>query len=122
MVKFLRRNWNRHSKLGRKSKRVWRKPTGRDNKMREKRRGYAPSVNIGYKNADGQRGNLENKKPVLIMNVKDLMKVSKGYIGIVAGVGAKKKIEIAKKAMEMNIEIWNLNVKKFIKVNERDKK
>ena len=90
--------------------------------MREKRRGYAPSVNIGYKNADGQRGNLENKKPVLIMNVKDLMKVSKGYIGIVAGVGAKKKIEIAKKAMEMNIEIWNLNVKKFIKVNERDKK
>ena len=40
MVKFLRRTWSRYSKLGkrRKKKQVWRKPTGRDNKMREKRK------------------------------------------------------------------------------------
>jgi ribosomal protein L32E len=38
--KFLRRIWSRYSKLGkkRKKKQVWRKPRGRDNKMREKRK------------------------------------------------------------------------------------
>jgi len=38
MKKFLRRTWSRYSKLGRKRKKKqkWRKPTGRDNKMREK--------------------------------------------------------------------------------------
>ena len=40
-MKFKRRIWNRYSKLGkkRKKKQVWRRPTGRDNPMREKKRG-----------------------------------------------------------------------------------
>ncbi len=42
--KFLRRNWNKYKRIGKgnKKKQKWRKPRGRDNKMREKRRGYLP--------------------------------------------------------------------------------
>lgn len=122
MVKFLRRNWNRHSKFSRKSKLTWRRPTGRDNKMREKRRGYAPSVSIGYRNTENKRGKLDNKKPVLIMNIKDLAKLGKGSIGIIGKIGAKNKIEIVKKAKDLNKEIWNINVNKFIKNIGRVKK
>lgn len=48
--KFKRRTWSRYSKLGRKRKKkqVWRKPTGRDNKMREKRKSYPKVVSTGY--------------------------------------------------------------------------
>jgi len=50
-IKFLRRVWKRHSKLGRgrKKKQVWRKPTGRDNKMRERKKGHPSVVSIGYR-------------------------------------------------------------------------
>ena len=49
--KFLRRTSNRYGKLGknRRKKQVWKKPRGRDNKMREKRRGYPQVVSIGHK-------------------------------------------------------------------------
>ncbi len=117
MPKFLRRNWNRHSKLGkrRKKKKVWRRPTGRDNKMREKRKGYAPSVSIGYKQNKGQRGKLNDKKPVLIMNLKDLSNLKKDQVGLVGNVGRKKRMEIVKRIKEMNANIWNIKVEKFIK-------
>ena len=51
MPKFLRRISNRLSKLGRrrKSKQVWRRPKGRDNPIREKKKGYPPMVNTGYR-------------------------------------------------------------------------
>ena len=48
--KFLRRTSSRYSKLGkgRKKKQIWRRPTGRHNKMRNKRNGYPVIVSIGY--------------------------------------------------------------------------
>ena len=60
MKKFLRRTWNRYSKLGkrRKKKQVWRRPTGRDNKMREKRRGYPAVVSLGYRKEKNTRGKI----------------------------------------------------------------
>ena len=56
--KFLRRIWKRYSKLGRKRKKEqkWRRPKGRDNKMREKRRGYPITVRIGYRGEKKERG------------------------------------------------------------------
>jgi len=118
MVKFLRRTGDRYSKLGkgRKKKQKWRRPTGRDNKMREKRKGYPAVVKIGYKQDKKSSGMLENsKKPVMIMNVKDLEKIKKNEIGIIGNIGKKKKIEIANIAKEKKIEFKNLNVKKFLK-------
>ena len=118
MTKFLRRTWSRYSKLGkgRKKKQVWRKPTGRDNKMREKRKGYPAVVSVGYK-----KGKNEQKSIIRIYHQKDLVKIQKGDIVILGKMGKKKKIEIAKKAREKKIEISNLNIEKFLKNVEKKK-
>ena len=122
-IKFLQRDSNRHSKLGhlRKKKQKWRRPTGRDNKMREKRRGYPKVVSIGYSKDKSVRGTIEGKKPIVVLNVKDLETVKNNLI-IIGAVGNKKKIEILKKAKEMKIEIYNINEKKFMKEIEKKKK
>ena len=127
-MKFLRRTSNRYSKLGknRKKKQVWRRPRGRDNKMREKRKGYPATVSIGYRKGDSER-----KEIKIIKNIKDLEKIDKKKILVIGKIGRKNKIEIAKKLKEMKIEPSNLNVKKFLKsidknenseVKEKEKK
>jgi len=117
MPNFLRRGWFRYSKLGsnRKKKQVWRRPSGRDNKMREKRRGYPAVVSIGYGTKRQERGLIEGKSPVKIMALKDLEKMEKNQIGVLGKVGKKKTLEIAKIAEKKGIKFSNLNVKKFLK-------
>lgn len=112
-IKFLRRTSSRHSKLGRKrkAKQVWRKPKGRHNKMREKRRGYPTVVKIGYRKGD-------HKSLITIHNIKELEKAKEKGIIVVGKIGKKKKIEIAKKAKEKGIKIYNLNVEKFLEENK----
>ncbi len=122
--KFLRRVWNRYSKLGkgRKKKQIWRSPKGRDNKMREKRRGYPVVVSIGYKKGEELRNVVEDKKIVLIKNLRELEKVKDNEIIIIGNIGKKKKIELVKKAKEMKIKIHNLNEKTFLKKIEIEEK
>ncbi len=119
MTKFLRRTYSRYSKLGkgRKKKQKWRRPTGRDNKIRERRKGYPARVGIGYK-----KGKDESKKIFKIDSLKDLENVKKNAVVILGKIGKKKKIEIAKKAKEKKIEISNLNIKKFLKKAEKKQK
>ena len=119
MVKFLRRTWSRYSKLGkrRKKKQVWRKPTGRHNKMREQTKGSAAIVSIGYRSNKKSRDKLMNKKPVKINNLKDLEKIKEDEIAIIGSLGKRKKIEIAKRAKEMKIEIYNMDPEKFLRLN-----
>jgi len=114
---FLRRTSNRYSKLGkgRKKKQIWRRPTGRDNKMRERRRGYPVRVSIGYKKA-------EKEKTILIQSPKDLERIDKKSVILVGNVGKKKKIEIVKKAKELKIKLSNLNVNAFLKKNKPKRK
>ena len=116
MVTFLRRTSERYSKLGkgRKKKQIWRRPTGRDNKMREKRRGYPAVVSVGYKTDKNESGLIEGKKPVIVNNIKELAKIQKNEIVILGSIGNKKKIEIINKAKEMKVEIKNINEKKFL--------
>lgn len=116
-MKFIRRSWYRYSKIGKrkKKKQVWRSPKGRDNNMREKRRGYSPVVSIGYKTNRKEIGKIRGKKPVLVLNLKELERVKKDEIVILGGVGKKKKIEIIKKAKEKGIEMANVNINKFMK-------
>ena len=110
MVKFLRRDAHRFSKFGKgKGKKAgWRKPKGRDNKMREKRKGYSAIVSIGYKGVKNE------KEFVIINNLKELEK-AKGKEIIIGKVGEKKKIEIVKKAKELKIELKNVKVSSFLK-------
>ena len=116
-MKFLRRGSIRHSKLGkkRKKKQVWRNPTGRHNKMRGKRKGYPAVVSIGYRKKKNERGKILDKIPILVNNLRDLEKVTGKDIVLIGRVGKKRKIDIMKKAKEMNLEIHKLNPKKFLK-------
>lgn len=115
--RFLRRNWNKHSRLGkgRKKKQVWRKPKGRHNKMREKQKGYPACVRIGYKQE-------EKEKTVLINNLKELEGIKAKESIILGKMGKRKKIEMVKKAQEKGIHISNVNTKKFLEKNEKKKK
>jgi len=115
--KFLRRIWSRYSKLGRnrKKKQVWRRPKGRDNKMREKRKGYPARVSVGYRNASKSKNLVQGKVPIVINNLRDLGKIKENQIAILGNIGKKKKIEVLKKAEEKKIEIYKTNVKKFLK-------
>ena len=117
MVSFFRRTGERYSKLGkgRKKKQTWRKPTGRHNKMRLKRKGYPAVVSVGYKSDNKSKETFEGKSPVMVYNVKDLEKVKKNNIAIVGKIGIKKKIEIVKKVKEEKILVHNINVDKFLK-------
>jgi len=120
---FLRRVSERYAKLGKgvKKNKKWRRPTGRDNKMRDKRRGYPAVVSVGYKTDVISRGKIKEKQPVKVMNLKDLEKIKTNQIAIIGKIGKKKKIELAKKAKEMKIEIYNLNPKSYLKKNEKKK-
>ncbi|MDO8623017.1 MAG: eL32 family ribosomal protein [archaeon] len=118
MTGFLRRAWMRTSKLGRKRKKEqkWRRPKGRDNKMREKRRSYPKTVMIGYGSPKKLRGKIGNDIPMIINNVADLSKLKENNIAIIsANVGKKKRIEILKKAEENKIKILNTSLKKIQK-------
>ncbi len=109
-MKFLRRASFRHSKLGkgRKKKQVWRRPTGRDNKMREQIRGKPAVVKIGYRKQ-------ETEKMKVIRNINDIAGLEKGDRVVLGNVGAKKKIELVKNLNERKIDIANLNTKRFLK-------
>jgi ribosomal protein L32E len=125
MPKFLRHTAHKYSKLGlrRKKKQIWRRPTGRDNKMREQRRGHPAIVAIGYSTDKKEKGKVEKRIPVIVRNVQQIEKIQKNQIAILGNVGKKKKIEIVKKAKELKIEIYKLNIEKFLKLNQiKDKK
>ena len=115
--KFLRRTWSRYSKLGkqRKKKQIWKAPKGRDNKMREKRKGYPAVVSIGYKKP-------QKEQAMLIKNLNELKQIKKNSKIILGAIGKKKKLEIAQKAKEMNLKIQNLNLDQFLKQTKNKEK
>lgn len=118
MVKqFLRRTVNRYTKLGkgRKKKQVWRRPKGRDNKMREKRKGYPAVVSVGYRKDRKERKNI-----AIIRNVNDLEKVGKSDVLVLGKVGKKKKAEILGKAKELKFVFQNINSEKILKQIESE--
>lgn len=123
-LKFLRRNWSKTSRLGRKrkNKQVWRSPKGRHSKTRGERKGYPAIVKIGYKQDTSTSGLIQNKVPILVNNIKELGRLGKNEVAILGNVGMKKKLEIAKVAKEKKIQISNLNVEKILKKAEKRKK
>ena len=121
MTTFLRRSWYRFSRLGkgRRKKQKWRNPTGRHNKLRNKRKGYSAVPSVGYSRDKKTRGKIEDKIPMIVHNVGDLEKIGKNGIAILGKVGKKKILEIAKKAKEMKVKIVGLNADKLIKKMEK---
>ncbi len=116
-MKFIRRNWTKASRLGkgRKKKQVWRRAKGRHNKIREKRKGYPIKVMVGFKKEAKGRNLINNQKPILVSNLRELENIKKGEIAIIAKVGNRKRIELAKIAKEKGIQVHNLNINKIVK-------
>jgi ribosomal protein L32E len=115
--KFVRADWMNYSKLGlrRKKKQVYRKAKGRDSKMRLKMKGNLRNISIGFRTEKKTRHLVLGLEPVMIYCPKDLIKIKKEEIGIVAKVGTKNKIAIAKEALQNKIKLANLNPKKFLR-------
>jgi len=110
-IKFLRQDTVRHLRLGKNRRKLqkWRRPRGRHSKMRKKRFSYPRMPSVGYKTPTEKAGKINGKIPVLIENLKQLDLCKKENILILSRrIGAKKKIEIIKKAKEKGLELLNL--------------
>ncbi len=107
--KFIRSDYMRYSKLGKKRKKLqkWRRSKGRHSKIRQKWRNYPVSPNIGYRTSRKKSGKTGKETAFVVRNSAELEKAGNGAAIILGRVGARKKIEIMKKASEMNIRILN---------------
>ncbi|MEW5760020.1 MAG: 50S ribosomal protein L32e [Candidatus Thermoplasmatota archaeon] len=103
---FKRQEWFRYKKLGEK----WRKPKGIHSKMRKHKKYRPPIVSIGYRGPKEVRGiHPSGFEEVLVYNTKDIEKLNPERQAARIGrtVGLKKKLEIEKKAVELNLRILN---------------
>lgn len=115
MVKqFLRRNWDRYKRLGKRNKKkhIWRKPKGIHNKMRESRRGYSPIVRMGYKSDKAVRGKINKLTPIVVRSLSDLSNVGKDNIVIIGKIGKRKRVILVNKIKELNIRVHPLSTLK----------
>ena len=117
--KFLRSNSKNYKRLGRKNKLTWRKPRGRDNKLREKIRGKLRKVSIGFRTEKKGRGKIQDKIVVVVGNLKQASEVKKEDLVMIKKIGNKKRIEVEKKIKELGGKILN---KKKLKVKEKKEK
>jgi len=112
--KFLRVDTNRFSRIGKNRRKLqkWRRPRGKSNKLRLGRAGYSPVPKVGFKTSRDEAGKVKGLIPRLVHNLNELIALTKNDAVIIARVGARKKLEIIKKADELKIKILNLGGKK----------
>jgi large subunit ribosomal protein L32e len=103
---FLREEWFRYKKLSKN----WRRPDGISSKMRRNFK-YRPSkVRIGFRGPKNVRGlHSSGFEEVIVYNVNDLEDINpkKQAARIGSTVGTKKRLDIEKKADELDIRILN---------------
>jgi large subunit ribosomal protein L32e len=88
----------------------WRKPKGKDNKMRKQVSGVPRIVKIGYRGPKGARGlHPSGYTDNIVFNVNDLHKLDpkKDAARLAHTVGARKRKEIISQATIMQIKILN---------------
>jgi large subunit ribosomal protein L32e len=118
---FIRQDAHKKPKL----KKKWKRPKGLHSKMRLCIKGYRRSVEKGWGSPREARGlHPSGLKAVLVYAVADLDKIDAKVSGgiISAGVGLKKRVEIAKAAKERGIMILNVKVDKFLAGFEEEMK
>ena len=104
-------------------KNKWRKPRGSDSKIKIGKKDYPKKIKIGFKGPRKVRGlSRDGFNIVLVKNISDVMKVDKEKdIICLSNIGNKKKIEIVKKCVELNLKFLNLkNPSAFLKKFEED--
>ncbi|MEM4259481.1 MAG: eL32 family ribosomal protein [Candidatus Pacearchaeota archaeon] len=113
--KFLRVDTCRFLRLGKKRRRLqkWRRARGKSNKIRLGRAGYPSAPKVGFKTARKTAGKIKGLIPKVIHNIKELESLSDNEIAIISKrIGARKKLELIKKADELKIKILNIGGKK----------
>jgi large subunit ribosomal protein L32e len=88
----------------------WRRPTGIDNKMRQKRKGWPKSVKVGYGSPRAVRGlHPSGLEEVAVFNVGDLTIVDpETQVARIGGsVGARKRTAIVAEAAKLGIRVLN---------------
>jgi large subunit ribosomal protein L32e len=104
--KFIRQESWRYDRLAEN----WRKPKGKDNKMRKQKSGMPALVKVGYRTPKAARGlHPSGYRDNLVHNTADLANLDPKHDAARIGhtVGQKKRIEIINKAVEMGIKVLN---------------
>lgn len=104
--KFIRQESWRYDRLAEN----WRKPKGKDNKMRLQKSGMPALVKVGYRGPRAARGlHPSGYRDIIIHNTAELVKLDpkKDAARIGHTVGKKKRIEIINKAVELDIKVLN---------------
>ena len=115
---FVRQESWRYKKLATN----WRKPKGKDNKMRKQVSGVPALVKVGYKGPRKSRGlHPSGYNDILIFNTNDLTRIDPKIdaIRIAHGVGYKKRLDILNEATKLKIKV--LNPGKIEKVEKAEK-
>lgn len=89
----------------------WRKPRGRQSKIRLGFRGYRTLVRVGYGNAKDVRGKTKaNLIPTRVHKVADLTNLDPKAHGVIvaAGVSKRNRVAIIEAATKANLTILNL--------------
>lgn len=108
--RFLRVDTCRFLRLGKKRRKLqkWRRARGKSNKIRLGRAGYSLMPKVGFKTQKNLAHKVEGLIPKLVNNMRELEALGKHNAAILARVGARKKLEMIKKADELKIKILNL--------------
>jgi large subunit ribosomal protein L32e len=104
---FLRQEWFRYKRIPKN----WHKPDGISSKMRRNFNKRPTVVSIGFRGPRAVRGlHPSGFEEIIVHNVKDLEQLNpKTQAARIGGsVGTKKRIEIGKKAEELDLRILNM--------------
>lgn len=104
--KFIRQESWRYDRLAEN----WRKPKGKDNKMRKQKSGMPAIVKVGYRGPRVARGlHPSGYTDNVVHNVAELGKLDpkKDAARLGHTVGKRKRIEIIAKATELGIKVLN---------------
>jgi len=96
----------------------WRKPKGIHSKIRHHFKGRRKMPSPGYKSPRKVKGMHDSGVEIIsVWSIDDVKKIKRESQGAVISksVGMKKRLEILKKAKELNVSILNLNVDEQIK-------
>ena len=111
---FIRQDNPKRMKLNYK----WRKPKGIHSKIRHHFKGRRKMPSPGYKSPLEVRGIHSTGLKILnVHSVDEITKLNSKTEGIVIAnsVGTKKRLEILRKAKELDVKVLNLNADEFIK-------
>jgi large subunit ribosomal protein L32e len=104
--KFIRQESWRYDRLAEN----WRKPKGKDNKMRKQKAGHPDIVKIGYRGPKVARGlHPSGYNDIIVHNVNELagLDPKKDAIRMGRTVGTRKRKDIVEEATKMGLKMLN---------------